>query len=61
MTGHTLRVVLADDERPARSFLAALLRSFQPCLTLPSNEVIGTTYVLYRPSCAAAGKTHGIR
>lgn len=28
MTGARLRVVIADDERPARSFLAALLRSF---------------------------------
>jgi two-component system LytT family response regulator len=28
MIGQILRVVLADDERPARSFLAALLRSF---------------------------------
>jgi len=28
MTGARLRVVIADDERPARSFLSALLRSF---------------------------------
>ena len=34
MIGHTLRVVLADDERPARSFLAALLRTF------PEVEVV---------------------
>ena len=27
-----LRVVIADDERPARSFLAALLRSFEDVL-----------------------------
>src|SRR5205809_3460543 len=27
-TGDKLRIVIADDERPARSFLAAILRSF---------------------------------
>jgi two-component system LytT family response regulator len=34
MTGATMRVVLADDERPARSFLAALLRSFPEVLVV---------------------------
>jgi two-component system LytT family response regulator len=35
MTPNRIRVVLADDERPARSFLASLLRSF------PEVEVVG--------------------
>jgi two-component system LytT family response regulator len=33
-----LRVVIADDERPARSFLAALLRSFEDVLILAEAE-----------------------
>ena len=33
-----LRVVIADDERPARSFLAALLRSFEDVLVVAEAE-----------------------
>jgi len=33
-----LRVVIADDERPARSFLAALLRSFEDVLIVAEAE-----------------------
>jgi two-component system, LytTR family, response regulator len=33
-----LRVVIADDERPARSFLAALLRSFEDVLIVAAAE-----------------------
>lgn len=33
-----LRVVIADDERPARSFLAALLRSFDDVLIVAEAE-----------------------
>jgi CheY-like chemotaxis protein len=33
-----LRVVIADDERPARSFLAALLRSFDDVLLVGEAE-----------------------
>src|SRR5438477_3874456 len=33
-----LRVVIADDERPARSFLAALLRSFQDVVIVAEAE-----------------------
>jgi two-component system LytT family response regulator len=33
-----LRVVIADDERPARSFLAALLRSFEEVLIVAEAE-----------------------
>ena len=39
-----LRVVIADDERPARSFLAALLRSFDD-VVLVSEAVSGTDAV----------------
>ena len=33
-----LRVVIADDERPARSFLAALLRSFEDVVIVAEAE-----------------------
>jgi two-component system LytT family response regulator len=33
-----LRIVIADDERPARSFLAALLRSFEDVVILAAAE-----------------------
>ena len=33
-----LRVVIADDERPARSFLAALLRSFDDVVIVAEAE-----------------------
>jgi DNA-binding NtrC family response regulator len=33
-----LRVVIADDERPARSFLAALLRSFEDVVLVAEAE-----------------------
>jgi hypothetical protein len=35
MVGSTLRVVIADDERPSRRFLANLL------LSLPDVEIVG--------------------
>ena len=35
-----LRVVIADDERPARSFLVALLRSFDD-VTIVGEAAIG--------------------
>src|SRR5689334_720584 len=39
-----LRVVIADDERPARSFLAAMLRTF-PDVTLIGEAATGTEAV----------------
>jgi two-component system LytT family response regulator len=38
VTNARLRVVIADDERPARSFLAALLRSFEDVVIVAEAE-----------------------
>jgi two-component system LytT family response regulator len=55
MIESTLRVVIADDERPARSFLAALLRSF-PDVKIAGEASSGTEAIqlieTHRPDLA---------
>ncbi len=55
MSGPTMRVVIADDERPARSFLAAMLRGF-PGIELVAEAANGAeaiqTIERHRPDLA---------